>query len=80
MGHLVIEGDEVGHAGPAFHKPMLTGPDQLVILRMPCDGTQDDVLHDLPQHRSWMHRPVIPRILFPAFFVGWLTFSQLGPQ
>ena len=25
--HLDIEGDQVGQAGPAFHEPMLAGPD-----------------------------------------------------
>ncbi|KAK4812332.1 hypothetical protein QYF61_017109 [Mycteria americana] len=35
---------------------MLAGPDPLVILYMPCDSTQDDLLHQLPRHRglqSW---------------------------
>ncbi|KAK4826465.1 hypothetical protein QYF61_009192, partial [Mycteria americana] len=31
---------------------MLAGLDPLVILCMPCDGTQDDLLHQLPQHRG----------------------------
>ena len=31
-GHLVIEGDQVDQAGPAFHEPMLAGPDPLVVL------------------------------------------------
>ncbi|KAK4816158.1 hypothetical protein QYF61_011540 [Mycteria americana] len=31
---------------------MLTGPDCLVVLYMPCDGTQDDLLHQLPRHRE----------------------------
>lgn len=30
VGHLVIEGDEVGQAGLAFHEPMLAGPDPQV--------------------------------------------------
>jgi len=29
VGHLVIEGDQVGQAGPAFHEPILAGPDPL---------------------------------------------------
>ena len=33
-GHLVIEVDQVGQAGPAFHEPMLAGPDPLVVLHM----------------------------------------------
>ncbi|KAK4826326.1 hypothetical protein QYF61_007411 [Mycteria americana] len=32
---------------------MLAGPDPLVILYMPCDSTQDDLLHQLPRHRVW---------------------------
>ncbi|KAK4811174.1 hypothetical protein QYF61_019805 [Mycteria americana] len=32
---------------------MLAGPDRLVILYMPCDGTQDDLLHQLPRHREY---------------------------
>ncbi|KAK4816603.1 hypothetical protein QYF61_018651 [Mycteria americana] len=31
---------------------MLAGPDPLVILYMPCDSTQDDLLHQLPRHRA----------------------------
>jgi len=52
VGHLVTEGDQVSEAGPAFHKPMLAGPDPLVVLYMPCDGTQDDLLLNLPLHLS----------------------------
>jgi len=39
-GHLVIEGDQVGQAGCAFHEPMLAGPDPLAVLHMvhPSDG------------------------------------------
>ncbi|KAK4832177.1 hypothetical protein QYF61_020957 [Mycteria americana] len=31
---------------------MLTGPDHLVVLYVLCDGTQDDLLHNLPQYRG----------------------------
>ncbi|KAK4813470.1 hypothetical protein QYF61_006261 [Mycteria americana] len=31
---------------------MLTGPDHLGVLYMPCDSTQDDLLHQLPWHRE----------------------------
>ncbi|KAK4827459.1 hypothetical protein QYF61_018180 [Mycteria americana] len=31
---------------------MLTGPDHLVVLYVPRDGTQDDLLHNLPQHQE----------------------------
>lgn len=43
-GHLAIE-DQVDQAGPASPKPMLAGPDPPVVLYMPHDGTQDDLLH-----------------------------------
>ena len=39
-GHLVIEGDQVCQAGPAFHKPMLTRPGLLVVHYMTFNGTQ----------------------------------------
>ena len=58
-GHLVIEGDQVSQTGPAFHKPMLTGPDHLV-------GTQADLLHNLPRHQGQTDWPVVPQILLPA--------------
>ena len=43
-GHLVIEGDQVGQAGPAFHEAMLGGPDPLAVLHMPVEHTQEDAL------------------------------------
>ncbi|KAK4827445.1 hypothetical protein QYF61_018002 [Mycteria americana] len=52
MGHLVIEGDQVGQAGPAFHGPMLAGPDPLVGLHMPVEHTQEELLHNLPRHQD----------------------------
>jgi len=42
VGHLVVGGDEVGQAGPAFHEPMLAGPDSLVVIHMPGERTQDE--------------------------------------
>ncbi|KAK4827488.1 hypothetical protein QYF61_018788 [Mycteria americana] len=38
---------------------MLAGPDPLVILYMPCDSTQDDLLHQLPRHRG-RPAPAVP--------------------
>ena len=49
-GHLIIEGYQVGQAGPALHEPMLAGPDLLVALQMPCNLPQDDLLRNLPWH------------------------------
>lgn len=47
MGHFVIKGDQVDEAGPAFHKFMLAGLDPLFVSRVPCNGTQDDIFHNL---------------------------------
>ena len=60
MGHLVIEGDETNQGGPAFHKPILAGPDPLVVLRMLCDHTQDGSLHNLSQYQSQADRCEVP--------------------
>ena len=37
VGHLVIEGDRVGQAGPAFQERIQAGPDPLVVLHMPSE-------------------------------------------
>ena len=41
----ISEGDQVVQAGPAFHEPMLAGPDPLVVLHMPGERTQDEPLN-----------------------------------
>ena len=51
---------------------MLTGPDCLVVLYVPCDVTQDDLLHDLPWHQCQTERPVVPQILLLALLLGGL--------
>lgn len=83
MGQLLIEADQFSQAGPAFHRPMLTGSDLLVVLYMRCDGIQEDLLHDLSWHQGQTDRLLIPQILFPALFDKWAshltTSSQLGP-
>ena len=66
MCHLVTEGDQVGQAGPAFHESMLAGPDPLVVLHVPGERTQDELLHNLPGHQGQADRPVVPGILLPA--------------
>lgn len=48
VGHPVIGGDQVNQAAPAFYKPKLAGPDSLVVLHVPCDGSQNYLLCDLP--------------------------------
>ena len=69
MGHLVIGGDQDGQAGPAFDEPMLAGPDPLIALHMPGDGTQNEWLHNLCRHRGQADRPVVPWILLPALIL-----------
>ncbi|XP_075000742.1 GPN-loop GTPase 1 isoform X2 [Calonectris borealis] len=68
-GHLVIEGDQGGQAGPAFCEAVLAGPDPLVVPHMACERPQDEPLHNLPQHRGQADRPVVPRILLPTLLV-----------
>jgi len=41
---------------------MLDGPEPLVVLHMPSERTQDELVHDLPQHQHQGDRPVAPRI------------------
>lgn len=46
-GHLAIERGQVGQPGPAFHKPMQIVPDLTVFLRLPCEHTPGEPLHNL---------------------------------
>ena len=69
VGHLVVEGNQVGQAGPAFHEPMLAGPGALVVLHMPGEHTQDESLHNLARHRGQADRPVVPRTLLSGLLV-----------
>ena len=66
MGHLVVQEDQISQAGPAFHEPMQTGPDHLVVLYVSQDGLQNDLLHNLHWHQGQADRPVVPRILLLA--------------
>lgn len=72
------KGDQVGQAACATHEPMLAGPDPLVVLHVPCDGTTDNQFYNLPQHCQ-ADRPVFPWILLLAFVADgqptWLTRS-----
>lgn len=34
VGHLIIEGDQLGQAGPAFHESLWAGPHPLVVLHV----------------------------------------------
>lgn len=49
-GHLIIEGDQVGKAGPPFHEPILTGPDPPPVPQMLHDLTPDDLFYNLSWH------------------------------
>ena len=83
MGHLFIEGDQDGQAGPAFHEPMLAGPELLVVLHMPGECTQDEPLPNLPRYRGQADWPVVPWILFLDLLVDgashWQACSCPGP-
>jgi len=59
-GHPVAEGDEAGQAWPAFHEPVLAGPDPLDATHEPCDLSQDNLFHDLPWHRGQAGLTAIP--------------------
>ena len=48
---------------------MLAGPDPLVVLHMPIERTQDELLHNVAQHRGQADRPVVPVILLLALLV-----------
>ena len=48
MGHPVVEGDQVGQAGPAFNELLLAEHSFLIVPHMLCDSTKDDLLHSLP--------------------------------
>lgn len=47
-----------------FRNLMLAGSDPLLVLRMLCDCTQSDLLHDLP-YRGQAGRPAVSQILIP---------------
>ena len=70
LGHPVVEGDEVGQARPAFHESVLAGPDPLDATHIPCDLSQDDLLHKFPWYRGQADRPVVPQILLTALLVN----------
>ena len=75
MGHSIIEGDQIGQAGPAFHEAMLAEPDPPFVTHMPCDHTQDDLFHNVPWHRGQADRPVFPWIVLTTLLVDW---SHIG--
>lgn len=60
----------MGQAGPAFHKPMLTGLNPLLVLHMLQDSTQGDLFHDFPWPQGQVDRPVIPQMFLPALPVN----------
>lgn len=47
---VILSYKGVCQAEPAFHEAILSGPDALVALYMPGNGTQDDLLRDLQWH------------------------------
>jgi len=64
--HSIIKGHQIGWAKSALGEAMLAVLGHLFILYVPLQGNQEDLLPDLPRHRSEVHRPVVPQvILFP---------------
>ncbi|KAJ7427695.1 hypothetical protein WISP_04707 [Willisornis vidua] len=76
-GHLIIKGYQVGQTGPALPKSMLAGSEPFPILKMLCDRTQDDLLHNPARHRGQADRPVVTWINLTALFVDWGDIRQL---
>ena len=66
---MIIEGDSLGQLGPNFREPMLAGPDPLVVLCMPSDFPQGDLLHNLSWSQGQADRPVVPWILHTTLLV-----------
>jgi len=56
---------------------MLAGSDPLVVLHIPGERTQDELLHNLPRHRGQADRPVVPRILLLALLVDGCYIGDL---
>ena len=56
VGHSIIEGDQVGQASPALHKPMLAGFVPPVASHILCNLTQDDLLHNHFWHQGQADR------------------------
>ena len=48
---------------------MLAGPDPLVVLHMPSEHTQDELLHNLAWHQGQADRPEVHGFLLPALLV-----------
>lgn len=82
MGHLVLEGDQIGQIGPSFHEAMLNGPNPLVVPDMLHNHTPDDLLHNLPQYQGQAYRPIILWVFLLAFLLDGhhvkKTSSHLG--
>ncbi|KAJ7426315.1 hypothetical protein WISP_17085 [Willisornis vidua] len=56
---------------------MLAGSDPLSILKVLCDCTQDDLLHNLARHRGQADRPVVASVLLVALLVDLCDIGQL---
>ena len=69
VGHQVIEGDQVGQAGPAFREPTLAGPDPLAVLHLPGELTQDEPFHNLPWYQGYADRHAVLWIRLSALLV-----------
>lgn len=60
-----------------FPKPMLAGPDPLVVLCVLCDHTQDVLFHSLCQYQGQADKHVVLQIFLLTLLVGGHCISQL---
>lgn len=73
----MLEGDHAGQAGPAFQKPVVVKPGTLAVLHVPCDGTPENLLRDLPQQQVQADSPEVPSVLLPMLLVVGLTSKKV---
>lgn len=74
----VIEKGQDSQAAAASHKPMLSGPDHLVILQVPCNGTEDHLPYGIPQHQGHADKPVGSHLFqTPCHGQGYLALHQI---
>lgn len=75
VGNLVT-GDQVSQEECIVHKDILTGPDHLAVMYVPCDCAHDDLLHNLPWCQDQTNRPAVLwmlllALLTDASFLHW---------
>ena len=66
---MVTEGDQVDQAGPVFQEPILASLDALGVPHIPCNHTQDNLLHHLLVYQVQTERPVVLWIILLSLLV-----------